>query len=60
VARGDKVRLIRKEEIIGESTISSVRMGKNVVSKIGENQEGGVILSPSIDFTIGDMLICHG
>ena len=60
VARGDKVRLIRKEEIIGESTISSVRMGKNVVSKIGENQEGGVILSPSLDFTIGDMLICHG
>jgi translation initiation factor IF-2 len=60
VARGDKVRLIRKEEIIGESTINSVRTGKNVVSKIGEGQEGGVILSPFIDFTIGDMLICHG
>jgi len=60
VARGDKVRLIRKEETIGESTINSVRAGKNVVSKIGENQEGGVILSPFLDFTIGDMLICHG
>jgi len=60
VARGDKVRLIRKEEIIGESTINSVRMSKNVVSKIGEGQEGGVILSPFLDFTIGDMLICHG
>jgi translation initiation factor IF-2 len=60
VARGDKIRLIRKEEIIGESTISSVRTGKNVVSKIEEGQEGGVILSPSLDFTIGDMLICHG
>jgi translation initiation factor IF-2 len=60
VARGDKVRLIRKEEIIGESTINSVRTGKNVVSKIEENQEGGVILAPFLDFTIGDMLICHG
>lgn len=60
VARGDKVRLIRKEEIIGESTINSVRVGKNAVSKIEENQEGGVILSPFLDFTIGDMLICHG
>ena len=60
VARGDKVRLIRKEEIIGESTINSVRMNKNIVSKIGEGQEGGVILSPFLDFTIGDMLICHG
>ncbi len=60
VARGDKVRLIRKEEIIGESTINSVRAGKNVVSKIEEGQEGGVILSPFLDFTIGDMLVCHG
>lgn len=60
VARGDKVRLIRKEEIIGESTINSVRSGKNVVSKIEEGQEGGVILTPFLDFTIGDMLICHG
>ncbi len=60
VARGDKVRLIRKEEIIGESTINSVRTGKNVVSKIEEGQEGGVILAPFLDFTIGDMLICHG
>jgi translation initiation factor IF-2 len=60
VARGDRVRLIKKEEIIGESTVNSVRMGKNIVSKIGESQEGGVILSPPLDFTIGDMLICHG
>lgn len=60
VARGDKVRLIRKEEIVGESMVNSVRIGKNVVSKIGEGQEGGVILTPSLDFTIGDMLICHG
>lgn len=60
VARGDKIRLIRGEEIIGESTINSVRIGKNVVSKIEEGQEGGVIISPSLDFTIGDMLICHG
>ncbi|MBI2613819.1 MAG: GTP-binding protein [Candidatus Levybacteria bacterium] len=60
VARGDKVRLIRKEKIIGESTINSVRTGKNVVSKIEEGQEGGVIIFPFLDFTIGDMLICHG
>lgn len=60
VARGDKIRLIRKEEIIGESTINSVRAGKNTVSKIEEGQEGGIILSPFLDFTIGDMLICHG
>ncbi|MDP2585896.1 MAG: GTP-binding protein [Candidatus Levybacteria bacterium] len=60
VARGDKIRLIRKEEIVGESTINSVRVGKNIVSKVEQNQEGGIIISPFLDFTIGDMLICHG
>lgn len=58
VARGDKARIIRGENIIGESTISSIRQGKNQVSKIEKNQEGGIILSPFLDFTIGDMLLC--
>jgi len=60
VARGDKARIIRKEEIVGEGTVSSVRVAKQTVSKIGENQEGGIIINPPLDFTIGDMVICHG
>lgn len=59
VAKGDKVRLLRGEEVIGESHIISVRKGKEQASKIEEGQEGGVILSPFLDFTIGDMLISH-
>lgn len=59
VAKGDKVRLLRGEEVIGESHITSVRKGKEQTSKIEEGQEGGVILSPLLDFTIGDMLISH-
>ena len=60
VARGDKVRLMRKDEIIGESVISSVRVGKNPVSKVEKGHEAGVILFPFLDFTIGDVLICYG
>ncbi|MBI2074624.1 MAG: GTP-binding protein [Candidatus Levybacteria bacterium] len=60
VAKGDRVRLMRREDIVGESMISSVRQGKNPVSKVEKGQEAGVILSPMLDFTIGDMLICHG
>ncbi len=59
VARGDRVRLMRGEEVIGESSISSVRQGKNQVSKIEKGVEGGIILSPILDFTIGDMILCH-
>lgn len=59
VAKGDRVRIVRGEEIIGESAITSVRQGKNQISKIEEGSEGGILISPSIDFTIGDMLLCH-
>lgn len=59
IAKGDKVRLVRGETIIGESRINSVRKGKEETSKIEEGQEGGVVLTPFLDFTIGDMIISH-
>lgn len=59
VARGDKVRLERKNETIGESTVSSLRSGKTPVSKIERGQEAGLLLNPTLDFRIGDMLTCH-
>ena len=59
IAKGDKVRLMRDETVIGESTIISVRQGKNPTSKIEKNTEGGIVISPLLDFTIGDVLICH-
>ena len=59
IAKGDKVRLLRQDEVIGESHASSIRQGKEQTSKIEAGQEGGVILSPFLDFTIGDMLISH-
>lgn len=61
VARGDKARLIRQPtgEVIGESVVSSVRVGKNPTSKVEKGQEAGIILSPFLDFAIGDMLIFH-
>lgn len=60
VARGDKARILRKDEVIGESGVSSVRMGKNVVSRVDKGREAGIIISPFIDFAIGDMLVFHG
>ncbi|MCL5434996.1 MAG: translation initiation factor IF-2 [Patescibacteria group bacterium] len=59
IARGDRVRVMRGEEVIGEANISSVRQGKETVSKVEKGQEAGIILSPFLDFTIGDVLISH-
>lgn len=59
IAKGDKVRLIREDTVLGESKLTSIRVGKENVSKIETGQEGGIIASPFLDFTIGDMLISH-
>jgi translation initiation factor IF-2 len=59
IAKGDKVRVLRGEEVIGETHISSVRKGKDQASKAEAGDEAGIIASPFLDFTIGDMLISH-
>lgn len=59
VARGDKVRIIRGEEVIGEAQITSLRIGKNVLSKVEKGHEAGVVISPMLDFIVGDMLLSH-
>lgn len=59
IAKGDKVRLIRNNESVGESTIVSLRQGKNSASKVEKGQEAGIMISPFLDFHIGDMILSH-
>lgn len=59
IARGDKVRLVRGEETIGESTITSLRQGKDQTSKVEKGQEAGIIITPALDFEVGDVVISH-
>jgi translation initiation factor IF-2 len=59
VAKGDKIRIIRGEQIVGEAQIVSLRQGKNTTSKVEKGQECGILISPLLDITIGDMVLCH-
>ncbi|CAN5122318.1 hypothetical protein BH11PAT1_BH11PAT1_2270 [soil metagenome] len=59
VARGDKVRIMRGDEVVGEGTLSSLRVGKNSISKVEKGHEAGLILTPLLDFQVGDVIICH-
>lgn len=59
IAKGDKIRILRGEEKIGESSVVSVRQGKDQVSKVEKGNECGIVISPKLDFTIGDMVISH-
>lgn len=60
VARGDKIRIMRGEDkVVGESMITSLRQGKSTVSKVEKGNDAGILISPLLDFTIGDMILCH-
>lgn len=57
VAKGDKIQIIRGNEIIAENLrIASVREHKNEVTKVEKGRLCGIILSGRVDFRIGDMI----
>jgi len=58
-AKGDKIRIERNGEEVGESRVTSLRQGKNQISKLPEGNEAGIIISPTLDFQVGDMVIFH-
>jgi translation initiation factor IF-2 len=59
IAKGDHVRMLRGETVLGETTISSVRIGKNPTSKVEAGVEAGVVLANPLDIQVGDMILSH-
>ena len=58
LAKNDKIRIMRQDQKIGETTINSLRLGKNPVPKVMKG-EAGLVLTHSLDITIGDMVISY-
>ena len=59
IARGDRLRVMRGEEEIGETTITSLRVGKNSTSKVEKGNEAGIVLPGGLDIQVGDMILSH-
>ena len=59
IARGDRLRVLREDEQIGETTINSLRVGKNPTSKVEKGHEAGIILSGVLDIQVGDVILSH-
>jgi len=59
IARGDRLRVLREDEPIGEATITSLRIGKNSTSKVEKGHEAGIILSGGLDMQVGDVILSH-
>jgi translation initiation factor IF-2 len=59
IARGDHLRIMRGEEIVGETTLTSLRVGKNTTSKVEKGNEAGIVPTQTLDIQVGDMIISH-
>lgn len=59
IAKGDHVRIMRGADLIGETTINSVRIGKDPHSKVEKGKEAGIVLNNPLDIIVGDMILSH-
>ncbi len=57
ISKQNKISLKRGNKIIGDCRIKSLRIKKQDVEEVKEGEEFGVVFSPPLDFTIGDVLI---
>lgn len=59
IKKRGKLHLQRGEEVVGDCRIKSMKTGKEKIEGAKTGEEFGAILSPSLDFKIGDMLISY-
>lgn len=59
IKKTDKFHLQRAEELVGNCRIKSMKTGKEKINQAKAGEEFGAILSPSLDFKVGDMLLSY-
>lgn len=59
LSQGSWVRLYRADQMMGEAKIVSLQQGKIKLPQVKAGAECGVVLSPALDFKIGDVLVSY-
>lgn len=59
IARGDTIKIIRKDVEIGRGKARSVKRGKEDVTKIEVGGECGVLFDKPLAFEVGDVIIAY-
>lgn len=55
-SKGNRVRVLRDGQAVGESKITSLRKVKEEVTSAGKGTECGMLFDPQIDFLVGDVV----
>ncbi len=59
IKKDDKIHLLRKDEVLGDVRIKTMRKGKEEATLLKQGEEFGVVFSPQLDFEIGDVLVSY-
>lgn len=59
ISKGQKVRILREENKIGEGKIKSLRHGKDDINKAEVGMECGCLFDSNLDFLVGDAIIAY-
>jgi len=57
INKGDILKLMRKEEEIGDVKVVSIKKQKLDINKVKQGEECGILFKPQLDFSKGDMLV---
>jgi translation initiation factor IF-2 len=59
LALNDNIRIMRGEKVVGSGKITSLKRAKQDVKEVAKGLECGFILTPEVDFSIGDMVLSY-
>ncbi|MBE7075836.1 MAG: translation initiation factor IF-2 [Clostridiales bacterium] len=59
IARNGVVKVKRKDEVVGESSVESLKIVKDEKSEVAKGFECGIKLRDNIDFVEGDIIECY-
>ncbi len=54
IAKGQKIRVMREGQLIGETKLKSLKKVKEEVNKVEKGNDCGMLFDPPVDFAIGD------
>lgn len=56
IAKGQRIRVVRDGEVIGETKLKSLRKVKEEVNKVEKGNDCGVLFDPPVDFAVNDVV----
>lgn len=56
ISKGPKARVVRGEDLVGETKIKSIKKVKEEMVKVEKGDECGMMFEPPVDFQIGDLV----